>query len=324
MTAVLLGIACIGCAAGPNTEQTEKNRKETPAKQSSGTAKVYFTRDLSGAGLRKVYQQINQDIKGKVAIKIHTGEKNGPNILPREWVRELQQTIPDSALVETNTYYVGDRDTTARHRETLQVNGWTFCPVDILDEDGAVMLPVKNAFHLQEVSMGKNILNYDSMLVLTHFKGHAMGGFGGSMKNIAIGNADAHVGKRQIHSGNTGSQWGITKEEFMENMADSAKATVDHFGRQIAFINVLRNMSVDCDCAGVSAAPPKIDDIGILASVDILAVDKASVDMVWAADDRESHDLKERIESRAGLRQLSAMKELGLGSDKYELIDLDK
>lgn len=206
--------------------------------------------------LIKLYNLVNEGIYGKVAIKLHTGEKHGPNIIPRDLVKALQATIPNSVIVETNTLYEGDRFTTAGHRETLKVNGWDFCPVDIMDEHGYVNLPVDNAFHLKEVAMGKNIVNYDSMLVLTHFKGHAMGGFGGSMKNIAIGCASGQEGKRQVHgvSGEPPADWGAwpAKEVLMENMADSAKAVIDHFGKRITYINVLRNMSVDCDCAGTA------------------------------------------------------------------------
>lgn len=296
-----------------------------PVKSTDKKAVVYFTRDLSAKGLEKIYKKVNQNITGKVAVKLHTGEKNGPNILPREWVKDLlRDDIPNATIVETNTYYGGDRDTTAKHRETLKVNGWTFAPVDIMDADGAVNLPVKKGFHNKEMSMGKNILNYDSMVVLTHFKGHTMGGFGGSLKNIAIGCADAKIGKAQQHAGNSGSQWGIGKEAFMENMVDSGDAIVNHFGKHMAFVNVLRNMSVDCDCAGVGAAKPTISDIGILASTDILAVDQASVDLVYSMPDHEKHDLKERMESRRGLRQLSAMEEAGLGNRHYEIVDLDK
>lgn len=324
MFTLLLGVC--GCASAANVAtKTASPNPLPPMDQRTGkTSTVYFTRDLSAKGLEKIYQKVNATMQGRVAIKLHTGEKNGPNILPRAWVENLQKGIPHSAIVETNTYYGGDRDTTAKHLETLKVNGWTFCPVDILDADGTVLLPVKNGLHFKEMSMGKNILNYDSMLVLTHFKGHTMGGFGGSMKNIAIGCADGKIGKAWIHSGNSGSQWGITQEPFMENMADSAKAVVDHFGKNIVFINVLRNMSVDCDCAGLSAAKVVTPDIGIFASTDILAVDQASVDAVYALPDHDKHDLKERMESRKGLRQLSAMKELGMGNDKYEIIDLDK
>jgi len=295
-----------------------------PVAQMDKVATVYFTRDLSGKGLEKIYSKVNGHIDGRIAIKLHTGEKNGPNILPRAWVKDFQAKLPGSKIVETNTYYAGDRYTTAQHRETLRVNGWTFCPVDIMDENGTVMLPVKGGKHFQEMSMGKDILNYDSLIVLTHFKGHVMGGFGGSAKNIGIGMADGRIGKAMIHTGKSGSQWGITKEPFMENMVESAKATVDHFGKHITFINVLRNMSVSCDCEGVAAQPVKMKDIGILASRDILAVDQASVDMVYGTKDPGNHDMKERIESRKGLRQLSYMEELGMGNRHYKLVDLDK
>lgn len=285
---------------------------------------VYFTRDISPEGLIKIYDKISQHIDGKVAIKLHTGEPHGPNILPRPMVKKLQEHIPNSTLVETNTLYAGGRDTTAKHRQTLKTNGWTFSTVDILDEDGTVMLPVKGGKHFKEMSMGSHIVNYDSLVVLTHFKGHAMGGYGGSMKNIAIGIADGKVGKAMLHGSHEGNMWETTGARFQENMAESAKATVDHFGDKIVFINVLRNMSVDCDCAGTSAAAPKARDIGILASTNIVAVDQASLDQVYALPEAELHDLKERIESREGLRQISYMKELGMGSGKYTLVDLDK
>jgi uncharacterized protein len=172
------------------------------------------------------------------------------------------------------------------------------------------------------MSVGKNMLNYDSMVVFTHFKGHLMGGFGGSMKNIAIGCADGAIGKRIVHAASNDDNYAswLKGEPFMENMVESAKATIDHFGPRIVYINVMRNMSVDCDCAGVSAAPVKARDLGILASTDILAVDQASIDMVYKLPEAELHDLKERMESRKGLRQLSYMKEMKMGNDQYELI----
>lgn len=294
--------------------------------QAGSHAKVYFTKNIDAAHLIKLYDMINESIYGKVAIKLHTGEQHGPNILPRDMVKKLQQHIPNSNIVETNTLYKGDRYTTEAHREAIRVNGWTFCPVDIMDEDGTVNLPVRGGKHFKEVSMGKNIVNYDSMLVLTHFKGHAMGGFGGSMKNIAIGCADGRIGKAQVHGVDVNNQpadWNAWpgKETLMENMAESAKATIDFFGKHIVYINVLRRMSVDCDCAGTSAAEPTIPDIGILASTDILAIDQASIDLVYAS--MSNHDLVERIESRHGLHQLTAMRELKMGNDKYELIEVD-
>ena len=287
-------------------------------------SQVFFTKDISGDGLLKIYSRIDRRISGKTAIKVHTGEPHGPNILPRDMVKALQRRIPESRLVETNTLYKGKRYTTADHRETLKINGWDFCPVDIMDEDGAAMIPVMNGKRFKEMSVGKHMLDYDSMVVLTHFKGHAMGGFGGSMKNIAIGCADGPIGKKMVHAApdNDDYQSWLKGEPFQENMVESAKAVMDHFGNRIVYINVLRNMSVDCDCAGVNAAPIKARDLGILASTDILAVEQASIDMVYALPDAELHDLKERIESRKGLRQLSYMKEMKMGNDRYELITL--
>ena len=286
---------------------------------------VYFTRDLSAKGLLKVYNRIQEHLNGKVAVKLHTGEQHGPNIIPRPWVEELiKAQLPDATIVETNTYYEGDRYTTDQHLETLKVNGWTFCPVDIMDADGTVDLPVKDGKWFDHMTMGKNIVNYDSMLVLTHFKGHTQGGFGGSNKNIGIGCADGRIGKAMIHTTpGSDDMWDIAKEEFMERMTESAKAVVDHFGDQIVFINVMRNMSVSCDCEGTAAAPVVTPNVGILASLDILAIDQASVDLVYAMKEEDHHDLVERIETRHGLRQLSYMKELHMGNDKYLLIDVD-
>ena len=285
---------------------------------------VFFTKDISANGLLEIYSKINENITGKVAIKLHTGEPHGPNILPRDMVKALQQRISNSNLVETNTFYKGKRYTTADHRETIKINGWDFCPADIMDEDGAVMIPVEGGRRFKEMSVGKHMLNYDSIVVLTHFKGHAMGGFGGSLKNIAIGCADGAIGKKMVHAApdNEDYESWLKGEPFMENMVESAKATIDHFGKRIVYINVLRNMSVDCDCAGVRAAPVKAHDLGILASTDILAVEQASIDMVYTSPEAELHDLKERIESRKGLRQLSYMNELKMGNDQYELITI--
>ena len=295
------------------------------SERSGGESVVYFTRDLSAEGLRKISALVDKNITRRIAVKLHTGEQHGPNIIPRSWVEKLTKSdLPDASIVETNTYYEGDRYTTKLHRKTLEVNGWTFCPVDILDSDGTVMLPVKNGKWFTEMSMGKNIVNYDSLFVLTHFKGHTNGGFGGSVKNIGIGCADGRIGKAMIHTvEGSDNMWSINDEEFMERMTESAKAVVDHFGEHICFVNVMRNMSVSCDCEGLGAAPVVTPNIGITASLDILAVDQASVDMVYALSEKDRHDLAERIESRHGHRQLSYMKELGMGNNRYRLIDID-
>ena len=283
---------------------------------------VFFTRDLSPEGLLKIYDKVSAGLEGKIAIKLHTGEPEGPNIIPRPWVRELyEKKLPDATIIETNTYYESPRYTTEGHRKTLEINGWTFCPVDITDEDGVTALPVEGGKWFTEMHVGSHLPSYDSMLTLTHFKGHVMGGFGGSNKNIGIGCADGRVGKAEIHTHTT--IWDIDKEELMERMAESSKGTVDHFGKKITFVNVLRNMSVSCDCEGTAAQPVVTPNIGIVASTDILAADSASVDLVFALNDEDHADLVKRMTSRHGLRQLSYMKELGMGNDRYILIDID-
>ncbi|MBQ8110695.1 MAG: DUF362 domain-containing protein [Clostridia bacterium] len=287
---------------------------------------VYFTRDLSAEGLRKLYQRVNGEIRGRVAVKLHTGEQYGPNIIPAEWVKNLiEKELPDATIVETNTFYEGDRDTTEKHLRTLEINGWTFCPVDITDSTGTVDLPVKGGKWFDHMTVGRTLVDYDSLVVLTHFKGHTMGGFGGSNKNIGIGCADGKIGKKMIHqAADSDDQWSIAEEELMERISESTKATVDHFGRQICFVNVMRNMSVDCDCAGCLAEQVVTPNIGILASTDILALDQACVDLVYALGDEDGAALRERIESRHGHRQLSYMKELGMGNTRYLLLDTDK
>lgn len=286
---------------------------------------VYFTRDLSASGLRRAYEQVSAHIGGRVAVKLHTGEQHGPNIIPRSWVAELLESDrPDATIVETNSYYAGDRDSTEKHRRTLEVNGWTFAPVDIMDEEGAAPFPVEGGKWFDEVHMGSHLADYDSLLVLTHFKGHAKGGFGGSAKNIGIGCADGKIGKREIHTTpGSDDMWDISNEEFMERMMESAKAVCDHFGDKIAFVNVMRNMSVSCDCEGTAAEPVVTPNVGILASTDILAIDQACVDLVYAMGEEDRHALVERMETRHGLRQLSYMKELGMGNWRYVLVDLD-
>lgn len=286
---------------------------------------VYITRDLSGDGLKRIFERVREPISGKVGVKLHTGEPHGPNIIPHDWVKELiQDELPGATIVETNAYYESPRYTTEGHREVLAINGWTFCPVDIMDEEGTALLPVPGGKWFTHMSVGSHLLNYDSLLVLTHFKGHTMGGFGGSDKNIGIGCADGRIGKKWIHTAEGSSeQWSIATEELMERITESTAATVNHFAGHISFIDVMRNMSVDCDCAGVDAAPVVTPDVGILGSLDILAVDQACIDIVFAMSPEKGGALQERIISRRGLRQLSYMKEMGLGNDLYTLIDID-
>ena len=185
---------------------------------------VYFTRDLSPEGLKKIYERVNENIDGKIAIKLHTGEPHGPNIIPSSWIKEfVKDECPSATIIETNTYYPGDRDNTEKHRKTLVINGWNFCPVDITDEDGTVDLPVINGKIFDHMTVGKNILNYDSLITLTHFKGHVAGGFGGSNKNIGIGCADGKIGKAMIHTYPGQDQWSIGQEDFMERILRALK-----------------------------------------------------------------------------------------------------
>jgi len=322
-----LGVAQAAPAAGDAPQQSGTD-------SAAAKSAVYFTRNIGVAGLLKVYAKVSRGITGKVAIKLHTGEPHGPNLLPIELIRGLQATIPNSSIVECNVLYPSPRQHTETHREVIKTNGFDFCPVDILDAEGDALLPVPGmrefldkwggfgmqdrpytpGVHLTEIAVGKHLLNYDSLLVYTHFKGHAMGGFGGSLKNIAIGCASGQGGKRQIH----GDGW-AGGPPFLERMVEAGKGVVDHFGPRITYVNVLKNLSVDCDC-DAHGKPPAMADIGILASTDILAVDKASVDLVYAQSGSQKRALVERIESRQGLRQLSYMKALGLGSDRYDLI----
>jgi uncharacterized Fe-S center protein len=296
-------------------------------------SQVFFTRDISVSGLLKLYSKIDEGMTGKIGIKLHTGEPHGPNLLPIELIQGLQPHIPNSSIVECNVLYPSPRQQTATHRETLKTNGFNFCPVDIMDADGDANLPIPGlreylaapsssahphapGEHLTEIAVGKNLLNYDSLFVYTHFKGHTMGGFGGSLKNIAIGCASGKVGKLQIH------REGWPKGElFLERMVESGKGITAHFGSHITYINVLKNISVDCDC-DAHGVKPTCNDIGILASRDILAIDKASIDLIYSQPELQRHDMVQRIESRSGLHQLEYMKALQMGNDRYELIKL--
>ncbi len=324
------GAAAINLKGIANAAAEQSGSTATP----SSKARVFFTKDITVEGLLRIYARINSGIAGKTAIKLHSGEPHGPNLLPIELIRGLQATIPKSTIVECNVLYPSPRQKTDTHRETLKTNGFDFCPVDIMDADGDAVLPVPRmrefldsfpdpantpftpGWHLTEVSVGKNLLNYDSLVVYTHFKGHMLGGFGGSLKNIAIGCASGQGGKRQIH----GDGW-PKGPLFMERMVEAGKAITSHFGERVAYINVLKNISIDCDCDG-KGVKPTCDDIGIVGSTDILAIDKASVDLVYAQPDKQRHDMMQRIESRGGLRQLEYMRILQMGNDQYELVSI--
>lgn len=285
--------------------------------------KVYFTRDISPAGLMRVYKAIGWTPHGRVAVKMSTGEPPRSNYLRPELIKELVQSV-NGTIVECNTAYDGARAQSAEHWKVIKEHGFfDVAPVDIQDEDGDMTLPVNGGNVLTENYVGSHFDNYDSYLVLSHFKGHAMAGFGGAIKNISIG-LGSRMGKCWIHSGGTSktNPWGGEQIAFLESMADAGKSVVEHLGREnIAFINVLNRISIDCDCNG-NPAEPDIHDIGILASTDPVAVDQAGIDMVSVADGNEA--LMNRIAERQGLHTLEAAEQIGLGSRTYELVDLDK
>ena len=297
------------------------------ARPAEEKATVYFTPEITTESLLRIYEKVCAPLQGRIAIKLHTGEPHGPNILPRDMVRALQARIPKRSIVECNVLYPSPRQTTEGHRETLRTNGWTFCPVDIMDAEGEVSLPVKGGRHLRENFVGSHYPAYDFTVVLSHFKGHAMGGFGGAVKNISIGIASS-AGKAWIHSAgktkNAAQMWGNlpAQDDFLESMAEAAKSVADHCGEKILYINVMNNLSVDCDC-DAHPEDPKMGDIGILASTDPVALDKACVDLVYASPDPGKVHLIERMESRHGIHTLEHGEAIGLGSQQYELVELE-
>jgi uncharacterized Fe-S center protein len=286
-----------------------------------GASEVFMTKDISSEGLMKVYEALNKKPTGKVAVKISTGEPGGHNFLSPDLIKKLVIDV-NGTIVECNTAYGGSRSTTAMHMQVAKDHGFTaIAPVDIQDAEGSISLPVKNGKHLTENLVGSHFKNYDSYIVISHFKGHAMGGFGGAIKNISIGIASAE-GKALIHSAGKSrtNPWGGAQDPFLESMAEAAKTVSDELGGNMLYINVMNRLSVDCDCSS-NPAEPDMHDIGILASFDPVALDKACVDLVYAAPDGKS--LIERIESRNGTLTLKYAEEIGLGSQQYSLVNAD-
>ncbi len=287
-------------------------------------AKVYFTRDLSSEAIVSLYKKLGRELKGKVAVKVHSGEEGNQNYLRPEFMRPMIDYV-NGTVVECNTAYDGERDTTEKHEKLMENHGWSkLFNVDIMDSEGDIVLEIPNGKVIKKNYVGKNIENYDSMLVLSHFKGHPMGGYGGALKQLSIGVASSK-GKRYIHCcGNYGSfedMFHQDQESFLEAMADAASSVVKHFGDNIVYINVMCNMSVDCDCCNV-AEDPCMKDIGILASTDPVAIDQACIDLVINSDDPGKEHLLERINSRKGTHTIDAAVELGIGSKEYELIEV--
>ena len=295
----------------------ESEQMEAPPK---GIPTVYMTTNISAEGLMAIYEALGASPSGNIAVKLSTGEP-GSNYLRTDLIGDLVRSFDNPTIVECNTAYGGQRANTAMHYQLAEDHGYTsIADVDIMDENGSMTLPVVGGNNLTENYVGANFANYDYYVVLSHFKGHAMAGYGGAIKNISIGIASSE-GKAHIHSGGTGgSMWGGEQDAFLESMAEAGKSVVDYLGGNILYINVMNRLSVDCDCDG-NPAEPDMHDIGILASFDPVAVDQACVDLVYAAEDGGS--LIQRIESRNGLHTLEHAEDIGLGSRSYNLVNID-
>lgn len=284
--------------------------------------KVYFTDKITSESLLDIYKKLGIELKGKVAVKVHSGEEGNQNYLKPLFYKDLIDYV-NGTVVECNTAYNGERNTSEKHLKLLDKHEWTkYYNVDLLDENGEVALEVKNPKYIKENYIGKNIENYDSMLVLSHFKGHPMGGYGGALKNISIGLASSH-GKANIHgAGKPDEMWTADHNSFLESMAEAAKTIIDYEKGNMVFINVMANMSVDCDCCA-KAEDPCMKDIGILASTDPVSLDQACIDLVYNSNDPGKDHLIERIESRNGLHTIEFAENIGVGIRKYELIKID-
>lgn len=324
LLAILIPFLLTAYNCSTNKNKTEGNG-ESQISENNDVAKVYFTKEITPEALMKVYQALGREVKGNnVAIKVSTGEPGGHNYLKPELIKNLVQSV-NGTIIECNTAYGGKRSNTEDHLKAARDHGFMdIAKVDIMDAEGEIDLPVVGGSHITRDIVGKNFINYDFTVVLSHFKGHAMAGFGGAIKNMSIGIASAN-GKRLIHSGGTSTDsWGSpTQEEFLETMSEAAKAVADHCGDKIIYISVMNNLSVDCDCDS-SPADPEMGDIGILASLDPVALDKACVDQVYASTDHGKIHLVERMESKKGVHAIEYGEKIGLGTQQYELISLNK
>lgn len=288
---------------------------------------VYFTKDISPESVVRLYEKLGVKLPGKVAVKVHSGEEGNQNYLHPEFMRPMVEEV-DGTIVECNTAYDGARDTTEKHVKLMEKHGWSkYFDVDIMDAEGPdVVFPIENGRVLHENLVGKNIMNYQSMLVLSHFKGHPMGGFGGALKQLSIGCA-SNQGKVNIHTGAASTVQGdfwdkhAEQDDFIEAMAEAAETIVNHFGSNMAFINIAVNLSVDCDCCAI-AEDPCMADIGIFASLDPVAIDQACIDAVYNSTDPGRNHLVERIESKHGTKIIEDAARLGYGSKEYELVEI--
>lgn len=285
-------------------------------------AKVYFSKEITPEKVVELYKAAGKDLPGKVAVKVHSGEEGNQNFLKPDFWKPMVEAV-NGTVVECNTAYEGSRNTTEKHMETMEKHGWSKeFKVDILDAEGPDLeLPIPNGKEIKKDFVGKHVENYDSMLVLSHFKGHPMGGFGGALKQLSIGCASSY-GKGYIHgAGEPANFWTTEQNRFLDSMADAASAVVEYFKGNMVFVNVMKNMSVDCDCCAV-AEDPCMADIGVLVSLDPIAVDQACIDLVYASKDPGRDHLVERIESRNGIRTIESAAALGFGTREYELIEL--
>ena len=290
-------------------------------------SKVYYIKNITKENVIKAFKLLEKELPGKVAVKVHSGEKGNQNFLKPEFFKDIIAYV-NGTVVECNTAYDGDRNETLKHEHLMEEHGWKkYFDVDIMDAKEDIVLDIPNGKVIKKNYVGANIKNYDSMLVLSHFKGHPMGGYGGALKQLSIGCASSS-GKAYIHSaGRTTDQYNLwgdlpSQEKFLESMADASKSIVDYFKGNMAFINVMANMSVDCDCCSV-AEDPCMEDLGILSSLDPVALDKACVDLVYSSSDKGASKLIERIESRKGIHTIDVSYELGVGNKDYELIIVD-
>jgi len=287
------------------------------------SAKVYFSRTITPEKVLELYKMLNKELSGNVAVKVHSGEKGNQNFLRPDFWKPIVDYV-QGTVVECNTAYEGERDTAEKHRKLFEYHGWTeHFKVDLLDAEGPDLeLSIPNGKVIKKNYVGRNIQNYDSMLVLSHFKGHPMGGYGGALKQLSIGVASSY-GKAYIHgAGETEKIWTADHDAFLESMADAASSVVDYFDGNILYVNVMKNMSVDCDCCAV-AEDPCIADIGILVSDDPIAIDRACLDLVYSSTDSGKAHLIERIESLNGAHTIEAAVDLGFGSADYELIEAE-
>ena len=286
--------------------------------------KVYFTKTISKDSILKLYKELGIELKGNVAVKVHSGEEGNQNYIRPEMFKDIIEYVKGT-VVECNTAYEGERDTTEKHLKTIKRHGWNdYYDFDLMDAEGPDMvLDIPNGKVIKKNYVGKNLAKYDSMLVLSHFKGHPMGGYGGALKQLSIGVASSY-GKMHIHTAGSDKEeekWTAPHDKFLESMADAAESVVRYFNGNIAFINVMMNMSVDCDCCAV-AEDPCLKDIGVLASLDPIAIDQACIDLVLKSKDRGVSHFMERVNSRNGIHTIEAAGELGFGSREYELIEI--